>query len=390
MHSLNRLTALLCGLFIWVMLCQSTAFAQQPSSEEGSDAPQISLVTFGPGPEIWARFGHNAIRVQQGSYDVLYNFGYFDLDEPGFLTNYALGNMQYYAVPEQTSDAFVWYRQLGRSIREQRLRVSDSEANDIAEELYRLVQPDSRRYRYDYFFNNCSTRVRDVLDAVLGYPLQNAGSVEPAQHSMRWEALRMVQDDWLLYLGLHIALGRLVDQPISIYEQAFLPEHLASLINQEIPASVISDTETSAGLSAPGSYKPRYLGLGVFGIINALLILIPVFGKRHFMYFLPVRVWLVLSGLAGSLLGFLWLATAHEAAWNNENLLLLLPANLFLVRLGGARLERAAAYLIPAAVIIALIVKLLPGAQFNSDLLLWFIPAQLSAFFVWWSLHKRA
>ena len=98
---------------------------------------------------------------------------------------------------------------------------------------------------------------------------------------------------------------------------------------------------------------------------------------------LPVRLWLTVSGLTGVLLMFLWVATHHEAAWNNANLLILLPTNLLLLLMRYRFAERLAAHMIWVCIVLSILIKLLPNAQFNLDLMLWFVPAQLSTLLLW-------
>lgn len=381
-------------MFVGMLLCllQFNAHAQQTDTIEALtivDAPRIALVTFGPGPQIWARFGHNAIRVtwpadsiHDGS-DRLYNFGYFDFDEPGFYWNYATGNMQYYAVAEDPERAFVYYQYLDRSVREQILGVTPEQAVEIATELNRLIQPDQRRYPYDYFFNNCSTRVRDVLDTAIGGLLNQQYQSQPVDHTLRWDALRMVQDDLLLYLGLHIGMARQVDQPITRWDAAFLPGVLANQVSELDTNLVVTDRVINNGRAELLDFQPRYMSMALLGLLTILIILLPTLIKRRWLALIGLRLWLLFSGLGGLLLLFLWLISNHEAAWRNENLLLLLPTNLLLWRLRNSLVERLAAWLIPTAIVIALLIKLWPHPQFNTDLLLWFIPAQLAVFYCW-------
>lgn len=388
-----------CWLAAFLWLAAITGSAQQTNEENPdesplalTDVPRISLVTFGPGPQIWARFGHNAIRVTwpessiYGGSDYLYNFGYFDFNEPGFYLNYATGNMQYYAVAENPARAFAYYRELNRGIREQSLDLPPDQALAVAVELNRLIQPDERRYPYDYFFNNCSTRVRDILNQALGDALYDEYQPQPADHTLRWQALRMVQDDLLLYLGLHIGLGRVTDQPISRWDAAFLPGLLADQVAGLGPV-VIQDQVIFDGRAEHSGFQPRYLSLGLIGLLTVLIMLLPMRGNRRWLRLAGLRLWLLFSGLGGLLLLFLWLGSDHQAAWRNENLLLLLPTNLLLLGMGSSVLSRTAGWLIPIAVLAALLLKLLPHAQFNLDLWLWFIPAQLTLFYSWLRLR---
>jgi hypothetical protein len=124
----------------------------------------------------------------------------------------------------------------------------------------------------------------------------------------------------------------------------------------------------------------------LLGLASVLAIALParVAGDRlRWLQVAPARMWMVASGLAGLLLVFLWVATAHEAAWRNENLLLFHPLNLLLLGCRGGHFERAVAVIVGISLVVALGLKLLPGVQWNYDLLLWMVPAQAAMLFAW-------
>ncbi|MDA3934199.1 MAG: DUF4105 domain-containing protein [Gammaproteobacteria bacterium] len=393
-------SGLLLLLIVVATLQQATAQSApsllQNQPQRNADKVQIALVTFGPGEELWSLFGHNAIRVQtaatltEPATDLLYNFGYFDLDEAGFYWRYARGIMRYFAVPEDTSAAFDYYRRIGRSIREQKLNLAATAARQLARDLQRLTEPDARVYDYDYFYYNCSTRVRDLLDQALGQQLQQATKPLPAATTLRREALRMVQGDFMVYLGLQLGMGRPVDVPINQWQAAFLPDNLAQQLAEFDGPMLRSDEVLVNGPQAAQQLQPKYLQFALLGLLTVLVILLPAVLSSVFWSRIGLRLWLLCSGLGGVVLLLLWCCTQHESAWRNENLLLLLPSNLLLWCLNGSKLEKLAGWLIPLALLAAAILKLLPGAQFNSDLLLWLLPAQLTVFYFWFiSLREQ-
>ena len=377
-------------LLLYWLLWPLSVVAQDGNLQVEPEDVQISLVTFGPGDEVWALFAHNAIRVQTVSTDLLYNFGYFDLAEPDFYWNYARGIMRYYAVPEDTPAAYDYYARIGRSIREQRLDIAPQQASLLAQQLQQLTMPDSRIYDYDYFFYNCSTRVRDLLDQALGGQLRTALQPLPADTTLRREALRMVQSDVPVYIGLQLALGRPVDIEINQWQAAFLPDNLAAQLAVLDGPLLQSDEMIANGPQAASELQPKYLLFAGFGLLTMLLILLPAVLSGDFWSRLGVRLWLLLSSLAGSVLLLLWCCTYHQPTFYNENLLLLLPSNLLLWRCRGDMIEKLAAWLMLLAMIAALLLKLTPQAQFNHDLLLWLLPAQLAVLYFWFiSMRER-
>lgn len=372
------------------LLLSSAVSAQQTVQPRAAEDVRISLVTFGPGEEVWALFAHNAIRVQTASTDLLYNFGYFDLAEQDFYWNYARGIMRYYAVPEDTPAAYDYYARIGRSIREQQLAIAPQQASLLAQQLQQLTMPDSRIYDYDYFFYNCSTRVRDLLDQALGGQLRTALQPLPADTTLRREALRMVQGDVPVYIGLQLALGRSVDIQINQWQAAFLPDNLAAQLAVIDGPLLLGDKMIANGPQAASELQPKYLLFAGFGLLTLLLILLPAVLSSDFWSRLGVRLWLLISSLAGSVLLLLWCCTAHEPTYYNENLLLLLPTSLLLWRFQGGTIEKLAAWLLLLAMIAALLLKLTPQTQFNHDLLLWLLPAQLAMLYFWFiSMRER-
>jgi len=392
---LRKLTSCVLLLLLWLSVnvqaqlidpptaADSTATEPTATEPTATDKVQISLVTFGPGKEVWALFAHNAIRVQTADIDLLYNFGYFDLDAPGFYWNYARGIMRYFAVPEDTTAAYDYYARIGRSIREQQLNIAPEQAALLAQHLQRLTEPDTRIYDYDYFFYNCSTRVRDLLNQAFDGQLRAALEPVPAQTTLRQEALRMVQGDLAVYLGLQLALGRPVDARINQWQAAFLPDNLAAQLALFDDQLLRSDVMLADGPQAADELRPKYLLFAGFGLLTVMLILLPAVLSSDFWSRLGVRLWLLTSSAAGMVLLLLWCCTRHEPTFYNENLLLLLPTNLLLWRCRGSLLEKLAAWLLLLGLIAALLLKLTPLTQFNHDLLLWLLPAQLAVLYYW-------
>jgi hypothetical protein len=138
----------------------------------------------------------------------------------------------------------------------------------------------------------------------------------------------------------------------------------------------------------PDFHAPVLLALG---LASVLLIVIPVFSfRRRWPRLLGAHSWIVFSALGGGMLLFLWTATAHEAAWRNENVLLLNPLALLLWRFRGGTIERGAAVLMIAGLLAAFVLKLLPGAQWNYDMMLWLVPAQIALLWTWYREFRQS
>lgn len=356
-------------------------------------APDIVLVTYGPGPEVWERFGHNALWVRdaENGIDQLYNYGFFDFAQPGFIPRFVRGRMIYYAAATDPRREFPFYEDRNRSIWLQPLSLDETGATQLARALERSVQPQNRDYLYDYFRANCSTRVRDVLDEVLhGRPRQEL-THQPADMTYRQSALLMVQDDFWLYLGIQLALGRPSDAFISQWDMLYLPHEVSKALDglEKSDGTVLADTPYIAfsGQAVPQQLNKKYAVFALLGLFTAAFLLSTAWlAKRGYVAAwvgrFPLRLWLLTSGLAGLLLLLIWLFSDHQAAWRNENILLLSPLGLLLVwpiaQVWRLRLVKLIALMLG----MALLLKAMPGAQFNLDLMLWLLPAQLAALWI--------
>ncbi|HKP77040.1 MAG TPA: DUF4105 domain-containing protein, partial [Longimicrobiaceae bacterium] len=198
---------------------------------QADTAVRIYLLTMGPGDEVWEKFGHNAIWVhdpERGS-DPAYNYGMFDFRQENFILNFARGRMLYWM---EGFDAFVTldhYRLLNRSVWAQELNLTPQQARRVRDYLEWNSQPENRFYRYDYYRDNCSTRVRDVLDRVLGGQLKAATANVSSGVTYRWHTRRLVAEGAAsvpMYTVLEGGLGPAADRPISKWDEMFLPMRL--------------------------------------------------------------------------------------------------------------------------------------------------------------------
>lgn len=302
-------------------------------------APRIAIATMEPGEIFWERFGHNAIVVADPATgrSTSYNFGFFDLDEPGFVGNFIAGRMQYRLAALPLDSDLHWYRDTGRGVRLQWLRLEPARAQGLAEALADNARPENARYRYDYYRDNCSTRVRDALDRALDGLLQQQLSGRSQGNSYRSESVRLAAPAPWMALGFHLGLGDFADRPLSRWDEAFIPMRLRDSLREvrlaDGQALVESELEILPHhLPLPPSEAPRARGAALLGGL-ALAALVLWLGRRRparLLAALAAGFWLV-SGLTGAVMAFIWLATAHVAGHGNENLLLFNPLALALL-----------------------------------------------------------
>ncbi|HZX91072.1 MAG TPA: DUF4105 domain-containing protein, partial [Rudaea sp.] len=182
-------------------VAQTAPSATAPTEQPGADLPgadlEVALITFGPGEEIWERFGHNAIEIRDRSSgrSRWYNYGIFDFAQQNFFLNFARGLMTYRVAEGYPSEELPVYVEEGRWVIEQQLNLTPPQRMQLAEFLAWNARPDNAQYRYDYFTANCSTRVRDALDAAVGGAIK-AQTIAPSRgFTFRMDADRLMRPD---------------------------------------------------------------------------------------------------------------------------------------------------------------------------------------------------
>jgi len=355
---------------------------------EGNKSVEVWLVTYGPGEIYWQRFGHNAIWIRDPwrGLEHVFNFGFFDFAQKNFMSRFLRGRMLYFSAARPAQQEFSDYVNENRSIRAQRLALTDQQTTDLIRFLLNEVRPENRDYRYDYYLNNCSTRVRDALDNALGGSLSARFANMPAKQTWRQHTRRLTSADFWLYLGLEIVLGAPVDRPIDAWEEMFIPALLADAVaaldrgSEDGRAPLVVEDVMLFESSAPPPPAeaqrrwPWYL-LASVCLVAAVAVLCrlsppalaPVLGK----------IWLAMAGLTGLALLFFWFGTDHSVARMNFNLLVFNPLWLLFTAVRAGRLR--ALPLAAGFAILALIAPFWPPHQYTFDVLAAFLPLNLAA-----------
>lgn len=366
-------------------------------------APRIGIVTMQPGADYWARFGHNAVLVDaraDGGEAMLYNYGFFDFAEPGFLARFLQGKMEYMLVALPMDEDLANYTQAGRGVGLQWLDVEPAAAQELARFLEWNARPENARYRYDYFTDNCSTKVRDALDRALGGALKPQLSGRSQGLTYRSEALRLGAPLKWMALGMHFGLGPYADRPLSRWDEGFVPMRLRDALREARTAAgtplVLSEHELLPQRIAPErAQTPRWLW-AFLGVGLGLAAAIVFFARRapRAVALFALVLWIA-CGLTGLGLAALWAFTDHVAAWGNENVLLACPLCLGLLP-GGIALARGRApgrlfgpLLLAVALLagVAGFLKFLPfRIQDNLDWIALLLPVHVA---LAWALRRR-
>jgi hypothetical protein len=385
-----------------------------PPSEPGAELT-VYLMTMGPGKHVWERFGHNAIWIHDPTRgtDQTYNYGLFDFRQHNFLLRFVQGRMWYWMQGFPAQSYVESYRRANRSVWVQELNIPPPARRELQAFLEWNERPENRFYHYDYYRDNCSTRVRDALDRVLAGQIQEGTSAAPTGRTYRFHTQRLTANDPPIYTGLLLALGQRVDRPISKWEEMFLPlamrVHVRNLQvtgpdGQKVPLvkserTLFESTEPEPSLTPP-FWIPWYLLIGL--VIGGSAYVLAAGAARSRMsrtgYLALTWTWWVLTGLAGLVLVGLWALTDHAAAYRNENVLqtdlLVLPllwlgSRLALGSRRGAHSAAVLATVVAALSVLGLLLKALPYfSQVNGGIIALALPAHLGIAASLWRLDR--
>lgn len=307
------------------------------------DGRTVTLITVGPGDAIWEQFGHNILCISDNRTGVAlcYDWGRFDFDEPGFVPRfvqgkmtYSMGGMRAQMVSGLPHNLMLDdYRAQKRHIVYQRLPLTEPQISDLLERCRVNYLPENQKYRYDYFLDNCSTRVRDMLDVVTQGQVRRTLDASPTLVPMtyRQHTTRLMQGDLLLSLGVDFALGPACDRVLSAWEESFLPTRFATYM-----ASLSLDTQTDPSPRPPEPTAPpdRRLPLAIAGVLLGGLIAATATSQRKTLQRVSgamVVAWWVVGTVGASFMLYLWGFTDHTAGYANQNLLHFSPVALGLL-----------------------------------------------------------
>ena len=375
--------------------------------------PTISVLTFGPGSEAFSKFGHDALWVHDprqpaNRRDLVYNYGTFRFDSPWLIVDFLKGRLSYWLSVSSLQRTLATYRSMNRSVTAQDLALSREQALTLAAFVEDNAKPENAAYRYDYYRDNCATRIRDVLDRHLGGALR-AASGGPAPWTYRDHTRRLTSAAPALFFALDLALGPLIDRPITEWEEMFLPGRVEAKLAQLKLADgrpLVRRTRTLfKAQRAPEAERPPGFGWGWLGAGAAI-------GAALWGLSRLRRAWArvalaaglggigMLWGVLGLLLLVLWLLTDHEVTYLNQNVLLcpvwVLALPFFAVDFARAapRRLRATLRLVGAAALAALAAlvlrAVLPASQHTGPALAFFVPQWLGAALAVWTRARAA
>ena len=328
--------------FLCALTAPSSAQVADSTLLSKMDSVDISLLTCGPGKKIFTLYGHTAIRINDraNNEDWVANWGIFSFNQPFFIPRFVFGLTDYH-IGVSTTEAFreLYVEDENRWIAEQKLNLTPTEKANILHALAINYQPENRTYRYNYFYDDCTTRARDMilnnLDGTVNYPGTTEHNPSCREYIHQWTA----NHRWARF-GNDLLLGLKADRETSLAVRQFLPDNLRhdfsiaivraddgtsrKLVAEELRTDpAVKNTEV-----APSPFTTPTVCFLVFTIVILLVTIVEYVKSRNFWM---VDAFLLLAdGLAGLIL-FVMIFSQHPTVSLNLQILLLNPLSLVLL-----------------------------------------------------------
>lgn len=370
--------------FAFLIMLAASALSAQKLSKHAN----ISIITCGPGNQLYSAFGHTALRVKDPALrlDNVYNYGTFDFNTPNFYLKFARGKLDYMLSISRYKQFILSYKREKRWIKQQTLKLSRTEKQAVFEFLINNAKPENKYYRYDFFYDNCATRIRDLIEKTLTDSLKLGNTGLDSDASFRdMLHLYLTEKPWVKF-GIDLIIGLPADKTVSRREAAFLPDYLFNVFADAQTAEptgsrkLIAETKTiHLPYKKPHKSKTVFSPFILFSLIFLLIGIISFIEIRKKTRYKIIDILLFgIFGLAGVLISLLWFATDHSATANNMHLIWTLPTHLFAVFIIGSEKLRllAKAYFTVFLLVFVLFAAFSP--LFPQDIPLALIPLNLT------------
>ena len=321
-----------------ILFAVFSTFAFPRHVRQLSGSAQISLITCDPGDELYSIFGHSAIRVFDDSLHIneVYNYGTFNFNTPNFYLKFANGKLDYMLSVYNFKYFLPAYFRDKRGVSEQFLNLNRVEKQRLYKALEINRLPQNKFYRYDFFFDNCATRIRDIVlssvDGHIGYTQKD--TINMTFRDMLH--LYLNKQPWIRD-GIDIILGSRIDRKVSLSESVFLPDYLkdyfmhANIENNGKVRPLIIEDVSLIKFDNPKISSSKLTPEFVTWMLFVVLVILTIIEKRTNRQFVIIdRLLLFITGLLGFVIFYLWFLTEHTATGANYNILWAMPTNLIL------------------------------------------------------------
>ena len=322
----------------FLILCAFFCCVIVPAQDLSENA-EISVITIGPGSSLNDAFGHSAFRIKdtKKGLDLVFNYGVYDFEAPNFILKFTQGKLDYLIGLNRFDNFYNAYTAQNRSITSQILNLSSTEKQQLFNYLINNYKPENRRYLYDFLFNNCATKIKEVTNLATQNTIDFNIPKDYSEATFRTLIQNNLNKNSWGSLGIDIALGSVIDRYATPEQHMFLPKNIHSFFDiatiQNSNTPLVKTRKTLFKASAKNKtsnfiFSPLFL----FGILGLVIVFITYndfkTGKRtKTLDFILFGV----TGLAGVVIMLLWFATDHQTTKNNYNLLWANPLNLILL-----------------------------------------------------------
>ncbi|WP_106931426.1 Lnb N-terminal periplasmic domain-containing protein [Adhaeribacter arboris] len=326
-------------LFKWLLLVLLLwGLGNQPTVAQNlSPQARISLITCSPGDELYSMYGHSAIRVADPAYgiDYVFNYGTFDFSTPNFYPKFVMGKLKYKLAVSNFSDFLAAYQYYNRLVYEQVLNLTAPQKNNVFRFLQTNYLPENREYYYDFFFDNCATRIRDVFQKTLGDTLKFNPALNQKKQSFR-QIVGIYQNPfpWADF-GVDLAMGEASDRQATASEYMFIPDYLqegfakATVQNKNDKAPFAQPVTTLFKANSPVSVLgPLRPGIVCWALFSLGAFLTWWQWRQKYADYSFDAVFFGVIGVLGFVLLFLTTSSEYKAFAKNLNLLWAIPLHL--------------------------------------------------------------
>ena len=303
------------------------------SFAQDSSRIRISLLTCTPGEELYATFGHSALRIIDSNSvtDHVYNFGTFNFDDAGFYLKFIKGQLKYYVNIEEFDDFKFDYIAENRGITEQVLNFTAAEKITIHRALIENIKEENKFYMYDFFYDNCTTRLRDII-VKYHHPSPVLPAVMPTTYTFRNAIHQYLDDnhkDWSKF-GIDILLGAPTDAVMTNVQQEFLPENLLKALDSTKNTTIVSTSKNLYVLGETNNKSSLFTPLVLFSLFLLVFVFLSFFKNKNALNILSLldSFLFFTVGLLGIILVLMWVGTDHIMTKNNYNLLWAWPMHI--------------------------------------------------------------
>lgn len=308
---------------------------------------RISLLTCGTGSELYASYGHSALRIVDTCHrqDIVYNYGTFSFSDPDFYSKFTRGKLPYYLASESYDGFMEIYQEEGRSVTEQVLRLKPEDALVVQHFLYENLKEENKYYRYDFLYDNCSTRIRDLFDKQFAHRIEWGPII--ANDSLPFRTVLDYYERNLHWerFGINLLMSDLVDRKMTSMQSMFLPDYLekgfdkATLDGNKLVGEKQDLLPQGHASEIPLNEPKWYL----WGLLLVIVLLSRFEKLRPLLVYFDVLLFMIL-GLLGMLMLFMWLGTEHKVCAWNRNLLWAFPLHVVFAALIPTKKEMVSRY----------------------------------------------